>query len=827
MQLKDYQVRSLDIISLYLKAIKAEKAANPKHACLDVWPAFGQGQYFERRNGIGEDVPNFCLKVPTAGGKTLLAVKTIDLINTKFLYQNHGLVLWIVPTNQIYNQTLKSLRDKSHPYRQFLDQTSSGRTLILERSDRFAPDDVSQNLVVLLLMLPAANRLTKDSLKVFKDNGKFLDFFPPEGHRQAQQELLQKIPNLDTFGSQNSFFSSQIKTSLGNVLRLIKPAVILDEGQKAYSQLAQETIYGLNPSIIVELSATPPDQSNILVNIPGLDLKREGMIKLDLHVVNKTSEPDWRQTLLSAVNQRNLLEDQARKYEQNTDIYIRPICLIQAERTGRDQRGSGFIHAEDVREYLIKSGISPDQIAVKTSQTDELKEVDDTGGLMGKSCQIRYIITKQALQEGWDCPFAYVLTILTNPSSKTAMTQLVGRILRQPYAKKTGLLELDESYVFCFRPRADELTRDIETGFKSEGLGDLVRQIRISDDFSPDLQTQTQVAHLRSEFSTVAKKITLPMFAINSLGIWRLLEYKTDIISRIPWNKIGLSLLSDLILSDYETKDIIEKTTIDDTTGRVVTSIAQQTRNGSFGLDMVLFSRQILDLVPNPWTAHGFAQSILGSLIKRHGPEKVKNNFLFILESTRNLLQIEKDRLAKEIFTDLLEQGAIRFGSIGDKLGFKFPDKITYQTSALDLARMDRAPIQKSLFDFNPEDEFNPELERPAVDTLDKSPATQFWYRNIAKHDYHLQGWQSGRVYPDFIVSASDQSVLVLETKGEQLTGNTDTTYKQNLFDLCNELSGRIFTNDLGIELEKLKISYHMIYGSSWHSQLNQLLEGR
>jgi type III restriction enzyme len=150
------------------------------------------------------------------------------------------------------------------------------------------------------------------------------------------------------------------------------------------------------------------------VDISGREVHREEMIKLDLHVVNKSS-PDWKDTMLEGFNKRALLEQKAREYEADRGIYIRPICLIQAERTGADQRGSRFIHSEDVREHLIKSlGIPADEIAVKTSEKDELKLVDDIGGLMSRECKVRYIITKQALQEGWDCAFAYVLVILTN-----------------------------------------------------------------------------------------------------------------------------------------------------------------------------------------------------------------------------------------------------------------------------------------------------------------------------------------------------------------------------------------------------------------------------
>jgi len=148
-------------------------------------------------------------------------------------------------------------------------------------------------------------------------------------------------------------------------LRILKPIIIIDEGHKAYSETAQGTIRNFNPSIIVELSATPPKNSNILVNTAGQELNREEMIKLDLHITNKASL-EWKDAMLAAVEKRNSLEQRAKEYEANTGEHIRPICLIQAERTGREQRGTKYIHAEDVKEYLIKQcGILEEEVAIK------------------------------------------------------------------------------------------------------------------------------------------------------------------------------------------------------------------------------------------------------------------------------------------------------------------------------------------------------------------------------------------------------------------------------------------------------------------------------
>ena len=199
MELKEYQKEALKQIKSYFQLLDQEKeSGNVKHASMDAWSALGlKKQYKERQNGLGRDLPNFCLKIPTGGGKTLLAVKSIDLVNTIYRKRNTGLVLWIVPSNQIYEQTIQNLRDREHPYRQHLDIASGGKTLILEKTDKFSQLDLEENLVILMLMLPSANRRTKETLRIFKDNGGFLSFFPPEDEVIRNEELLKRFPNLD------------------------------------------------------------------------------------------------------------------------------------------------------------------------------------------------------------------------------------------------------------------------------------------------------------------------------------------------------------------------------------------------------------------------------------------------------------------------------------------------------------------------------------------------------------------------------------------------------------------------------------------------------
>lgn len=842
MQLKEYQQRALSEIRNYLEHLAGWRKKAEDNPDLEVdfpdkaWEKAGiTRSYTSRKNGIGQPLPTFCLKIPTGGGKTLLAVKTIDLVNMTYLKRKTGLVLWIVPTTQIYRQTIQSLKDRDHPYRQHLDLASGGHTLVLEKTDHFSPLDIQENLTVLMLMLPSANRKTKETLKVFKDSGGFQDFFPPEDDIKAQEAFLKRFPNLDTYEKEVGYWGRQIKTSLGNTLRMLSPLIILDEGHKAYSEGAQDTLRGFNPCLIAELSATPT-QSNILVDISGRELHHEDMIKLDLHVVNKAS-PDWKDTLLAGMDKRNVLEDKAKEYEANTGTNIRPICLIQVERTGRDQQGGRWIHSEQVRERLIKvMGIPADEIAVKTSEKDELKEVDDIGGLLARDCKIRYVITKQALQEGWDCSFAYVLVILTNPSSKNALTQLVGRILRQPYARKTQMRELDESYVFCFQQRANLLLASIREGFESEGLGDLRGHIVAENEHEGAAGDGTD-KQIRDRFKHAAARTILPVFVVKNENGWRPVNYDMDIAARIPWENADLSPVMHLTLSAYEEKDKeIDVTLSDDKYRLIETKGIKDLKEGGIRVDTVFMTRQLCDVVPNPWQAHEFATRVLLHFRKLSDSKTdvdrlIANNFVFIIEELRKQLEAEKDRLAEQVFRSMLQKDELRFLIIGNNFDWTFPKSIAVKSTAKTLNRKDGSQLEMSLFEFVPEEDFN-ETEKAVAWYLENQRRLFFWFRNRSRQDYAIQGWRQHRIYPDFIFTATEKDtqtdydrVYVVETKGLHLKDNAKTDYIRKVFDICTQEAQSRNWNELGLEIRDKVLRFEVLAEGEWEAKLNAMLQ--
>ena len=864
MVLKEYQKRTLATVREFLEGLAEWRGRAA--AALDIDPELDFDWvrkaweksvpariYHPRRNGLGEPLPAFCLKIPTGGGKTLLATKVVDLVNTHYRKRQTGLVLWIVPTTQIYNQTLKALKDRDHPYRQQLDMASAGRTLTLEKTSGFGPRDVRENLCVLLLMLPSANRETREQLRMFRDSGGFDRFFPADDDVAAHRRLLDEVPNLDTFEQEGGFWGRHAKTSLGNTLRLLRPLIILDEGHKAYSRNARGTLEGFNPCMIVELSATPPKGANVLVDIRGRELNEEEMIKLDLHIRNSAST-SWKHTLLASIEHRRRLEEEARAHEANTGVYIRPICLIQVERTGRDQRRPGVVHAEDVRDYLLRHpGIGEELIAVKTSQKDELKEVDEAGGLLSRECPVRFIITKQALQEGWDCSFAYVLTILTNPGSKSALTQLVGRILRQPYARKTRVPWLDECYVFCFQRRGADLLEEVRKGFGLEGLHDLEGRIVADPEGGPARPSATVTLKQRERYRKAARDLLLPAFMIRDGREWRPVQYEADILSRVPWDEVDVSPLFGLPLGDETPRDVELLAGLDGGSRMVdadpEASEAADTRTpapeedrspreppGS-GIDYYFAAGHLLDAMPNPWRGHEAARRVFGALLQRHPRERVTGNYVFVLEELRKRLEAERDRLSRRVFEEMLAAGTMRFLVVTDDLALNRLPRTIDTTMGKQANREDGGQYLLNLFERTHEDALNG-LENKVATYLDRQERLFFWYRNRARKDYYVQGWKRGRIYADFIFTLRPEEadaaagerrdeyhqVFVVETKGLHIKQSADTDYKRSVFDICTEHASRKDWAELAPAMRGKAMRFEIVDEDEWEQRLNAML---
>lgn len=429
MELKSYQKRTLDELRDFLvdtnKLIMGLKL-EPEKAIRLTYSAKFEGVTYKPIQSLA-NIPYLCIKIPTGGGKTLVASHSLSIINDNYLQDKNGkgLVLWFVPSDAIRAQTLLNLRNRQHPYREALDaQFNNGvKVLTLEEALSIQKSDLQNNLCIVVASLQAFRRSNWDKLKVFQNNGALLSHF---------ENLVEDTDFLDK--DENG----EIIYSLENVIKINNPLVIVDEGHNAQTLLSFEMLRLLNPSFILEYTATPRTESNVLVKVLATELKAEKMVKIPIYLSNVTQ---WQEAIRDGISELKKLDKLARSEKRQTREYIRPIALLQAEQEKEDENK---ITVSKIKEFLLgELKISEDEIAIKTAKNDEISGID----LLSPKCTIRYIITVNALKEGWDCPFAYVLVSVANIGSRIAVEQTMGRILRLPHAVEKKNLELNYSFV--------------------------------------------------------------------------------------------------------------------------------------------------------------------------------------------------------------------------------------------------------------------------------------------------------------------------------------------------------------------------------------------
>ena len=824
----DLDLQQTDFTENAWQALKEQGTLPPSRADIPFSP---------RKDGCDNPVPNAVLKVPTGGGKTWLAISAVSHILGRYLNQNTGFVLWIVPNDAIYSQTLKHLKDRQHQYRQALDRAAAGQVQIMEKSNRLDARDVEANLCVMLLMLQSANRETKETLKMFQDRGDVHGFSPPEGEQQLHEIALSQTPNLDTYDS--TF--PMIKDSLGNALKLIRPIVVLDEGHRAISDLAFRTLYDFNPCFVLELTATPKDRkkrggrnpsearyANVLVEVTGRELDREGMIKMPLNLTPRLGT-DWRRTLNAACEARATLERTASQLKADTNRYIRPILLIQVERTGDDQLQSGHIHAEHAKEWLLAAGMDESEIAIKTADKNDLKQPENQD-LSSPNNRVRAIITKQALQEGWDCPFAYVLCALAASSNMDSLTQLVGRILRQPDAMKTGIDSLDQCYVVTHHAQTAEVVEAIKKGLQRDGLDDLILEVS-QEDTGPGVGTER--IERREEFKSL--EIYLPKVVVLDPTSSRELDYETDVLSRIDWRGFEPSSIVAQIPEEPQAADLqlrrIKLTESGDNAFEVKPVAAT---NEILRFDPAYAARMVQDIVPNPFVAREIIGRLLTGLHKRgFDAEKLGIHSGLILDELRKGLISERDNRAEAIFKQDVEAGKIQFRLRLDGGDWKMPAWLdsTRLQNPRQLVGKTGALVQKSLFAPIYENEFN-RAERDVAVYLDGDEALIWWHRNVARIQYGLQGWKRAKIYPDFIfatpLNRDSRCITVLETKGDHLD-NPDTAYKRDLLRFLSDSFLHQNQSNVGaVELVREEgdvVRCDLVLMSDWRSELPRMLQ--
>ena len=439
--LKKFQEATLKKLKDYLEA--ARLSGDPETAFLQtVKPPDGRLPLYRKVPDL-ERIPYVCLRLPTGGGKTIVGAYSIRVAAQSYIEKDHPVVLWLVPSNSIRTQTAQALKNNAHPYRMALDEAFDGRVRVFEISEieNIRPQDLRDGVCVVVG--------TIQSLRVTSTEGR--DVY---AHKEALEDHFTKLntnlPGLERIESGAG--AGKVKYSFANLMMVHQPLVIMDEAHNARTSLTFDTLKRLSPSAIIELTATPDTDprtgSNILYRVSASELKAEEMIKLP--IVLTVHQSNWEEAVGDACRTRKRLAELAAG-EQD---YIRPILLIQAENKDKPA------NVEAVKQYLLDSEhLSDEEIAIVTGDQRDLDKIN----LFDPACKIEAVITVQALKEGWDCSFAYVFCSTANIGSSRDVEQLLGRVLRMPYARRRKTPELNKAYAHVSSPNFLEAAKQLET----------------------------------------------------------------------------------------------------------------------------------------------------------------------------------------------------------------------------------------------------------------------------------------------------------------------------------------------------------------------------
>ena len=544
---KDYQDEVLDSVIDYFKACHEDEKKSPSNAFRNKTRVA-----YQALKGFHEEMPYFCLRVPTGGGKTWIGAKSVAIINRHFLRETeHSVILWLVPSNQIREQTLKGFKDREHPLYAALSEAGAFEVLSLDEAKTVTPATLNTATVIIVATRQAFQVKNENDRKAYEQNGALMGHFD-NLTREQESEVTE---------------DGVIVQSFVNALKLRRPFIIVDEAHNNRAELAFETLAKFNPSGIMELTATPDmikTPSNVLHSVSAVELKKQQMIKLPVLLGRQSN---WQQCLADGIKCREDLQVLANKEYQQGAKYLRPIVLIQAEAKSAIK---STLDVQAVKNELITNHNIPEtEIVIATGDEKGLMAIAadyPALGIMDKNCPVKFVITQQALAEGWDCPFAYVLISMANLHSSTAVEQLLGRILRQPNATWRPTAELNQSYAFVvshsFQDTANALCDSLVNGagFERKAVGEFVKPFD-PNQFDVSQYQDRKIAPI--EISLTEKPA--------------LSELSKPLKEKVAWNEITKVLTITAPLTPEDTEDL--KTIVQDNAAKIhIEKAAEESR---------------------------------------------------------------------------------------------------------------------------------------------------------------------------------------------------------------------------------------------------------
>jgi hypothetical protein len=476
----------------------------------------------------------------------------------------------------------------------------------------------------------------------------------------------------------------------------------------------------------------------------------------------------WKIALDAAIDRRNELEEIARVEQQETGEYIRPIMLIQAQNRSKYY---DTITIDAVKDFLLTDKSVPTHyVAIRDSEHHEIDNID----LFEPDCEIRYIITVKALGEGWDCPFASVLSSVAHKRSTLDVAQILGRILRLPNAEEKTHNELNVSYVFTSSSDTEKTLQSVIEALQGYGYDEYALR-RAGSKSKPE----------KTYFDKVVddKDVVIPLLALKQDDdSYKPLTYRPALVR-------GFSLTGEAYKTEINVDEMITKIyEVDIHVKEGITRVeATKVKEIPAKAELSLFPDPKADLIADVSGTIQFPNISVKDITKYVA--RVVNLLLYTEKVTLEQLFYHRYKLAlviKNKIQELLDgYTQTRFETLrnekklGTCPGFIPPPKaeiFLHEDTEYGRHFYEKAYLMNS-------------EERIVASKIDSLDNVHWWLRNIERSGFYLQGYHKGRFFPDFVVKTKRNNYFIIEYKGEYLLGTADTRYEEEIGEIWQNLA--------------------------------------
>jgi type III restriction enzyme len=682
------------------------------------------------------------LQAPTGSGKTIMVASFIESLINKNKESESSLdftFVWLsIGKGDLHNQSRRSL-----------ERVFDGFPIVQSVDGVFGTSQYE---------------LLKDSVMVVN----WEKIRAKDGKTQEWKNIIMKD------GDHTNF-----REILQNTLDLKRKIIlIIDESHSnTNAERGKEIIDLISPSVTIEVSATPVLKLSAEDVIAGngwiekinpQDVIDEQMIK-DQILVNfdfdfKDTDDSDEAILRTAINKRDEL---ARLYKEN-NIDINPLLLIQLPNSA-----NGEVVKSVVLEQLKNTrGVSLGDDKLSVWLDDENKIDRNLDKISDNNAPQEYLLFKQAIDTGWDCPRAQILLKFRESESEVFNIQVLGRILRMPEQKHYEIESLNKAYVYT---NTSSASFDIES-YSPKILGDQPAKRLLS--YNPINLTsfyreRADYQDIKADFrkvllETISNKLGLVQGEYKN-NISKLKKVKPRTTSDLGWQfdteDILHTVIKDLSLDVTEVDNY--KNVFEDDDGDVQ-SLKINERQIEF------ISRSVFKSMMAPFT--NIARSVPSMntawfLVCRElfGEEIISNGTL----SSQAFLLLNKDKI-KPIFLDAVQTySLVRAQKAKEETehvisGFEITEKDYFNKEVdeevKDYTKCILQPCYLSKSRSKPEQEFEKYLES-LIDV-------NWWYKNgEMRRDYFGIRYEYQNevhtFYPDYIVEFSDGKIGIFETKDE------------------------------------------------------------